>query len=179
MAAGATLTQIIRGLSFTGNGTINLVPGTYWITDGSLTLNGNITLTCTTCSPGGPGVTIIFTTTQGIAGTIGTLSEIGNITTILNAPGSGPYAGLLMVQDTVASALSGTIGNGGSTVSGLIYFPKTSLSFVGNIQTDTSNCLVTVANILNLTGTIGLNDAGCPTAGLTTVPTVLSVFLAV
>jgi hypothetical protein len=37
---------------------------------------------------------------------------------------------------------------------------------------------VAVANILNLTGTIGLNDAGCPAAGLTTVPTILIVFLA-
>jgi len=175
-------TQIANGLSLTGPATMNLSPGTYWITDGNLGLNGlagNITLACPTCSPGGAGVTMIFT--QGAAGTIGTVSEIGNVTTILNAPGAGAFAGLLMVQDTLAGASylsGGTIGNAGS-LGGLIYFPSTNLSFVGNIQTDTSNCLVTVANILNLTGTIGLNDAGCATAGLTTVPTVLSVFLAV
>jgi Flp pilus assembly protein TadG len=167
-------TQIASGLSLTG--TINLSPGTYWITDGTLTLNGNTTLTCPTCSPGGAGVTIIFTTTQGSAGTIGTLSEIGNVTTILNAPSSGAYAGLLMVQDTIAGASAGAIGNAG-TLGGLIYFPNTNLSLIGNIQTDTSNCLMAVAGSLSLAGNIGLNDSGCQTVGLT-VPTIFSVFLA-
>jgi hypothetical protein len=177
-------TQIANGLWFTGNGTIILSPGTYWITDGNLSngLTGNITLGCAGCSPDGPGVTIIFTTTQGSGGTIGTLSEIGNVTTILNAPapGFGPYAGLLMVQDPVAGATSGTIGgNPTSTLSGLIYFPNSNLSLVGNIQTDSSNCLVAVANSLSLTGSISLDASGCPGAGLATVPTILSVFLAV
>jgi hypothetical protein len=81
-----------------------------------------------------------------------------------------------MVQDMAAGAV--TIGNAGS-LGGLIYFPQTNLSFAGNIQPDTSNCLVAVANSLSLTGNIGLNDSGCPTAGLATPPMVLSVFLAV
>jgi len=181
MSAGATLTQIAGGLSFTGNGTINLAPGTYWITDGSFILNGNIKLTCTGCSPGGPGVTIIFTTTQGI--TIGTLLPTGNLTITLNAPGAGlPYAGLLMVQDTVAGVIAtpgGPIGSPSATLSGLLYFPKTSLSFAGNIQPDTSNCLLAVVSSLSLTGNINLDASGCPAAGLAIVPTMLSVFLAV
>jgi len=157
------------------------LPGTYWITGGNLNLNtlaGTITLTCQGCSPGGRGVTIIFT--QGSAGTIGTLSEVGNVNIILNAPSPGTaYAGLLMVQDEVVLPTDGgTIGNAGS-LSGLIYFPSTSLSFAGNIQTDASNCLLAVAKSLSLTGNIGVNASGCQKAGLTTVPTVLSVFLAV
>jgi Flp pilus assembly protein TadG len=180
MSAGTTLTQIVGGLKFTGNGTINLSPGIYWMTDGSLTLNGNISLTCTTCSPGGLGVTIIFTTTQGIA--IGAVLPTGNLTITLNAPGSGVTAGLLMVQDAVAGVppiAGGPIGSPSATLSGLLYFPSTSLSFAGNIQTDTSNCLVAVASSLSLTGNISLNDPGCRTAGLTTVPAIVSVFLAV
>jgi Flp pilus assembly protein TadG len=172
-------------LTFTGPGTIDLVPGTYWITDGNLVLKGlagNIALTCTACSPGREGVTIIFT--QGAAGTIGTFSELGNVSSItLHAPGAGlGYAGLLMIQDPIASARDGTIGgNSISTLSGLIYFPKSHLSLVGNIRTDTSNCLVAVANTLSLTGpgNISLDASGCPTAGPTTPPTILSVFLAV
>ena len=172
---------IANGLSFAG--TINLLPGTYWVTDGSLMLAG--ALKCPTCSSGGAGVTIIFTTLNGSAGTIGTLQVPtgGSLAITLNAPSTEPFAGLLMVQDTVPGApyLSpiGTIGNAGSTLSGLIYFPSTSLSFAGNTATDPSNCLVTVASSLSLTGTIGLNDSGCATAGLTTVPTILSVFLVV
>jgi Flp pilus assembly protein TadG len=172
--------KIVGGLSFTG--TISLSPGTYWVTDGSLNLSG--TLECTSCSPGGPGVTIIFTTANGSGGTIGTLQVLpgGSLTITLNAPSSGVNAGLLMVQDTVVGATyigSGAIGSGGSTLSGLIYFPITNLSLLGNIQTGASNCLVVVASGFSLTGAIGLDDSGCQTAGLSTVPTIFSVFLAV
>jgi hypothetical protein len=162
-----------------------LLPGTYWITDGNLNLNGlagTITLTCQGCSPGGQGVTLIFT--QGSAGRIGTLSEVGNVVVILNAPGAGAgtgtHPGLLMIQDPLAGPTSVTIGgNPASTLSGLIYFPNADLIFAGNVQTDSSKCLVAVADNLILTGNIGLNASGCQTAGLTTLPTVLSVFLAV
>jgi Flp pilus assembly protein TadG len=169
---------IANGLSFAG--TINLLPGTYWIIDGSLKLSG--TLQCPSCT-NGAGVTIIFTTMQGSGGTIGTLSPTGDLTITLNAPGAGgTYAGLLMVQDTVADVPptpGNPIGNPSATLSGLIYFPSTNLSFVGNIQADASNCLVAVAKRLSLIGNIGLKASGCPTAGPTTPPTILSVFLAV
>jgi Flp pilus assembly protein TadG len=179
--------QVANGLWFTGNGTIILSPGTYWITDGNLSnlvngVTGQITLGCTGCSPGALGVTIIFTTMLGSAGTIGTLSEIGNVTTILNAPGAGlPNAGLLMVQDPVAAATDGTIsGNPISILSGLIYFPKSNLSLVGNVKTDSSNCLAAIANSLSLTtGNISFYASGCPAAGLTTVPAIFPVFLAI
>jgi Flp pilus assembly protein TadG len=167
------------GSSFSG--TINLSPGTYWVTDGSLQLSG--TLACPSCSPGGSGVTIIFTTTKGSAGTIGTLSPSGPLTITLNAPGPGmAYAGLLMVQDPVAGVTptaGGPIGSPSTTLSGLLYFPNTSLNFTGNIRTDTSNCLVAVASSFSVTGNISLDGSGCQSAGLTTVPTILPVFLAV
>jgi Flp pilus assembly protein TadG len=169
-------TEIDGDLWFTGDGTVNLSPGTYWIKDGSLKLTGNITLACSNCSPGGAGVTIIFTGT----GRIGTLLPIGSLTITLNAPGSGIYAGLLMVQDTVAGAnydVGGTIGNAGSPFSGLLYFPSTNLAFVGNIQT-TSNCLVAVASQFSFTGNVGLNSSACPVAGLNTVPVLNTVVLA-
>ncbi len=156
-------------------GIINLSPGTYWVTDGSLKVSGK--LECTGCSPGSFGVTIIFTTTHGSAGTIGTLWPTGPLTITLNAQSTGAYAGYLIVQDAVAGAIPTTFGNPSATLSGLLYFPSTSLSLLGNVQTDTSNCLVVVADSLSLTGNIGLNDSGCQTVGLT-VPTIFSVFLA-
>jgi Flp pilus assembly protein TadG len=168
--------RFCNGLSIDSGTTVDLLPGTYWITDGNLTLSG--TLKCTSCHPGGAGVTVIFTTTQGA--TIGTLLSSGNATITLNAPGSGMNnAGLLMIQDTVVPPTDGgTIGGLSATLSGLLYFPSTSLSFVGSVQTDTSNCLVAVAKRLSLMGNIGLKASGCPTAGPTTPPTILSVFLA-
>jgi Flp pilus assembly protein TadG len=170
-------TQIVSGLS--ASGTIILSPGPYWVTDGSLMLAG--ALTCQGCSPGSQGVTIIFTTMQGSGGTIGTLSPTGDLTITLNAPGAGrTYAGLLMVQDTVVPPTAGNpIGSPSATLSGLIYFPNANLSFVGNIRTDASNCLVAVAKRLSLMGNVDLKASGCPTAGPTTPPTILSVFLAV
>jgi Flp pilus assembly protein TadG len=170
-------TEIDGNLSFSGNGTVNLSPGTYWITDGSLIVNGNITLACPNCSLGGAGVTIIFTGT----GRIGTLLRpSGSLTITLNAPGSGIYAGLLMVQDTVAGAnydVGGTIGNAGSPISGLLYFPSTNLAFVGNIQT-AGNCLVAVASQFSFTGNIDLNGSACSPAGLSIVPVLNTVVLA-
>jgi Flp pilus assembly protein TadG len=166
------------GQPLPGNATI-LSPGTYWVTDGNLTLAG--TLTCQGCLPGGRGVTIIFTTIQGSAGTIGTPLLSGNPTITLNAPGSGlNNAGLLMIQDTVLGVKpndGGQIVSPSATLSGLLYFPKTSLNFTGTVHTDPSNCLVVVADGLSLNGNIGLNDSGCPTAGPATPPTILSVFL--
>jgi len=184
-------TQIAGGLSLTGSpvGTINLSPGTYWITDGSLTLNGNITLQCPSCALEGPGVTLIFTTTKGSVGTIGTISASADVNIDLNAPASGSYSGLLMAQDTLpgasyASSFSCLVvpggcmsGNSSSTLSGLIYFPSSQLNFLGNIQT-VSNCLVIVAKSVTLTGNAGLSSSGCQTAGLTTVPTLNTVALA-
>jgi Flp pilus assembly protein TadG len=172
-------TQIDGGLNFIGNGTINLSSGTYWLTDGSLTETGNVTLDCPSCSPGGAGTTIIFTTTQGSAGTIGTFQPTGNLTVDLNAPGSGTYAGYLFLQDdTVAGvtpASGGTIGNTASsdTLNGLIYFPGSNLNFVGNIS-PSANCLAAVANTFTFTGNIGLDSTGCPIA-LPALETVLLV----
>jgi Flp pilus assembly protein TadG len=170
-------TQIAGTLSFSG--TITLSPGTYWVTDGNLMLAG--ALTCQGCSPGGQGVTIIFTTKQGSA--IGSLQvpTSQSLMINLNAPSTGPFAGRLMVQDTVAGvtpAPGGPIGSPGATLSGLLYFPNTSLSFAGNVQTEGSKCLVAVASQFTLAGNIGLDASGCPTAGVTTVPAIFSVFLA-
>jgi Flp pilus assembly protein TadG len=175
-------TQIAGGLSVTGPATVNLSPGTYWVTDGSLMLAG--ALTCQGCSPGGPGVTIIFTTTQGSLPKIGTLQVPTGQSLILNlnAPSTVPYAGLLIVQDTVPGvpydSRDTTIGNPSARLSGLLYFPSTKLSFVGTV-TENPNCLVAVADSFHITGNITLDNSGCQTAGLTTLAPIFSVFLAV
>jgi hypothetical protein len=137
------------------------------------------------CNGTNLGVTIIFTTTQGAAGTIGAVTmaanaQIGN----LNAPNSGTLAGLLFVQDTVAGATytsSGTL-QGGSNVAlngtGLVYFPHTNLAFQGTPQLGANGCLLVVANQVTLAGDSTLSATGCSSAGLNNTPTVKTVALA-
>lgn len=169
-------TQIDGGMTIAGTDTINLSPGTYWITNGNMNLTGIIKLDCPTCTSS-MGVTIIFTNTTG---TTGTLSATGIVTTTLNAPSSGTYAGYLMLQDPDApSTAAGQTGIAGSTFTGtgLLYFPSTAMTFVG-IGNTTASCLVAVANTFNITGIDSFDDSGCPTAGLSTLPGLTTVVLA-
>jgi hypothetical protein len=140
--------------------------GIIWITDGDLALRSNGVLECTTCSTStGAGVTIIFTTTAS-GGTIGAPTGQSNPTIDnLNAPTSGSYTGLLMVQDTVAGATYTTSaqfdGNVGQTLNGLVYMPNSSLNFQGD-PSITNSCLLVVAQTLNLDGNSSLATGGCP-----------------
>ena len=139
--------------------------GVIWITDGDMALDSNGVLECTTCNAAtGVGVTIIFT--AGPLNKIGAPTMQSNPTIDnLNAPTSGTYTGLLMVQDTVAGATYTTgatfQGTPGQTLSGLIYTPNSNLLFQGNPSV-TDNCLLAVANQLSLTGNPSLAAGGCP-----------------
>lgn len=152
--------------------TVNLAPGTYWITGGNLALDSNSVLECTACVPGGAGVTIILTTN-------GT-TQVGNVTQAananvdsLNAPGSGSFENLLLIQDSnglpAGTAPSGSNtfqGTPGQTLDGLVYFPDTALTFQGNPTTGNTSCLLTVANTLSLAGnTTVMATTGCPVGG--------------
>jgi len=139
--------------------------GVFWITDGDLALDSGGTLECKNCNANtGVGVTIIFT--AGPANKIGAPTMQSNPTIDnLNAPTSGTYTSLLMVQDTVPGANYTTTaqfqGTPGQTLSGLIYTPNSNLSFQGNPSL-TDNCLLVVANQLTLAGNSGLAAGGCP-----------------
>jgi hypothetical protein len=139
--------------------------GVIWITDGNLALDSNGVLECTTCSTStGAGVTIIFTAgPNNIIGgpTMQSNPAIDN----LNAPTSGTYTGLLMVQDTVSGATYTTPatfqGTPGQTLNGLIYTPNSQLNFIGNPSV-TNSCLLVVAQSLILNGNSSLATGGCP-----------------
>jgi hypothetical protein len=179
--AGDTLsanTQISGGLTIK-NGTITLSsPGTYWITDGDLVLqNGKpATLNCPSCTPGGAGVTVILTTAKAGGGQVGTLTLGSQANLNLNAPSTGTFAGLALIQDsnglpsgttytTNPDTVSGQ-GNPTETLNGLVYFPNASMDFYGT-PSGGNNCLVLVVNTLNFHGTPTLNSTGCSSSGLT------------
>jgi Flp pilus assembly protein TadG len=169
------------------NTTVNLKPGTYWVTDGDLSLQANGILECTTCT-GGLGVTIILTTTS-TSGTIGNFNMTSNSTLNLTAPstatlGGVSIAGMLILQDnataigskvTYTSGGSSFIGGPGSVAGGLIYTPHQSFSMQGNPN---SSCAVLIADTVQLQGTPTFSDVGCPNSLVQDLTTVKTVVLA-
>ena len=145
------------------NQTIDLAPGTYWV-NGDLTIPPNGTLK-------GAGVTIILAGRASISGAPFTL----------NAPSSGPFAGLVIVQDvgdTSPSQGSQISGGPGATLNGLVYFPKSSMTFHGNPSATGPKCLVLVINWLNVDADSTLDSSGCANIGLTNLPTLHNATLA-
>jgi Putative Flp pilus-assembly TadE/G-like len=190
---GATLIQ--SSIKLTGNTrisgdwsiltsqTVDLSPGTYWIT-GNLTLQSRGVLKCSTCdSVKGTGVTIIL---PAEAGKIGAVSMAADAVFNLNAPSSGRFSGVVMVQDanglpagTISpSSPSSVTGAPGATLNGLVYFPNSSLTFHGNPSVTGPKCLVLVVDTLTVDQASSLETRGCAGAGLTNLPTVSTAALA-
>jgi hypothetical protein len=190
---GTKLTQ--RSLKLTGNTqisgnwnigtgqTVDLSPGTYWIT-GNLTIQSTGVLKCSTCDNAkGAGVTIILTTSTNRIGSISTAA--GSVFN-LNAPSSGRFPGIVMIQDayglppgtTYTSSHSSVTGAPSATLNGLVYFPNSSLTFHGHPSGTGPNCLVLVVNWLNVDANSSLDTEGCGNAGLANLPTISTVALA-
>jgi len=156
---------------------VNLTPGTYFFYNSSLDMEGG-TLECTTCTPGGAGVTLIFTGSS--AANIGTIKITGNATVNLNAPYTNAYNsafnGVLLYMDARALESSGcgnapAIINGsvGSVFTGALYLPSVNICYSGNMtsgQTLATNCFAVVANDIHFTGNSGLSVDGCPQDGV-------------
>jgi Flp pilus assembly protein TadG len=166
--------RICGGLSI-NNVTVDLLPGTYWITNGDLSLQSNAVLKCSTCSSAeGGGVTIILTT--GDAGAVGNVQIPRGSAVTLQAPNNGTFAGLLFVQDPLA-ALSGVSffeGESSMHLTGLVYVPSTTVTFRGNPN---PTCTVLVSNQAVIEGKSHLTTSRCRSAGLTSLPRIRTVAL--
>ncbi len=163
------------GIQINAGAVVDLAPGTYWMKGGDLVVNGSATLHCTTCSPGGLGVTFIFTTpANGNTSQIGTVTINGNATVVLNAPSSGTYQGILFFQNPNAPTDNNHRAqlNGGSNtvLNGAIYYPHNNVDYSGNTGL-AADCTLIVANTVTFTGNAGLNVDGCEGQGVTTVVT--------
>ena len=176
-----TPNTVFQGGLIIKNQTVDLLPGTYWIADGDLALDANSVLRCSTCAVGGNGVTIILTTTQA-GGVVGNITQAANaLVESLNAPGSGDFQNLLLVQDSnelpagttftdpgnCTESCSTFQGGAGHSLEGLFYVPKTDLTFQGT-PTSANGCLLIVADTLKIIGngqTTTLATGGCPVGG--------------
>ena len=161
--------QICGDLSISG--TVNLSPGTYWITDGSLRLEPNAFLGCSSC-------TVILTTLNPNGGTIGNIQIPSGATVTLQAPNSGTFSGLLLIQDPMAAPSGTSAFEGGPNMklTGLLYLPNTTVAgFHGN---SSSACTVLITRQVVIDGNSNFTTSGCKAAGLTRLPTVYTVALA-
>jgi hypothetical protein len=176
-------TQISGSWAIASGQTIDLSPGTYWVT-GDLTVEAGGILKCSTCDNAkGSGVTLVLTTQNN---KIGTVSTATSATLDLNAPASGRFSGIVMVQDshglppgTTYTSSRSTISTGrGAELNGLVYFPNSSMTFHGSPSATGPRCLLLVVAMLTVGGDTSLEPEGCAGAGLTDLPTVDTVALA-
>jgi hypothetical protein len=163
---------------------VDLSPGTYWLTDGDLTVQSGGVLKCSTCDTvTGTGITLILTTQSN---KIGTLSIAPSATVNLNAPIAGRFPGIVLVQDanglpsgtSYTSTYSTITGTSGATLNGLVYFPKSSMTFWGNPSPAGPRCLLLVVNAATVQGASSLETAGCAGAGLANLPKIYTAALA-
>jgi hypothetical protein len=169
---------VIPGLNIATGHTVDLAPGTYWVT-GNLVVQSNGRLECSICDPvKGTGVTIILTSQTSKIGYV----SMSNATFELNAPTSGRFAGVVMVQDAnglpYTRSYNTITGAAGATLNGLVYFPKSSVTFHGNPSTTGPKCLLLVVSSLNVDANSNLDIGGCGSAGLANLPTIYTVALA-
>jgi len=176
-------TRISGSWRITSGQTVDLSPGTYWVT-GDLTLQSRAVLICSTCdNTKGAGVTIILTAQTN---KIGVVSVAPNASLTLNAPNSGPFTGLAIIQDsnslppgtTYTSSQSTIGGTPGATLNGLVYFPNSSMTFHGAPTATGPQCLLLVVGTLNIDAASRLEAGGCASAGLGNLPAIDTVAVA-
>jgi hypothetical protein len=82
------------------------------------------------------------------------------------------------VGDIPPSQGSQISGAPGATLNGLIYFPKSSMTFHGNPSVTGPKCLILVIKWLNVDADSILDSSGCTNIGLTNLPTLHNPTLA-
>jgi hypothetical protein len=141
-------------------------------------------LKCSACDNAkGAGVTIILTAQTN---KVGTVSVASSAMLTLNAPHSGPFAGLAIIQDsnglppgTTYTSSHSTIGGApGATLNGLVYFPNSSLTFHGAPSGTGPQCLLLVVKTVAIDAVSRLEAGGCTGAGLGNLPAIASVAVA-
>jgi hypothetical protein len=80
----------------------------------------------------------------------------GNVALNFNAPTTGTYAGMLVMQDPLNTQAATIVGNTGSTLAGNLYFPKNIVTLNGNTGTDIPIGTV-VAQRVSVTGNAGFS----------------------
>jgi len=152
-----------NGMTLQNN--VSLSPGVYYVEGGDFKVNANANVT-------GSGVTIYLSGSARV-------SMNGNSQTVLSAPTSGTYSGILFFGDRGSSGgnTNSINGNDDSSITGFLYFATQSVSYLGNFS-GTSGCTRLVADTLTWSGNSTIDDTGdCSALGLTKVTSTQIVYL--
>jgi Flp pilus assembly protein TadG len=159
-------------VSLTGQATQTISPGTYksislssqsvltmqaglYLVDGDVSVSGGAAINA------GTGVTILAS---------GSVSMSGSALTTLTAPGTSPVGGAIpgiAIAGLSTNSVSMT-GTSNLVVNGVVYFPKTGVSFSGTWGNPNSPCLELIGKTVTLTGTTDLSSGGCASMGALT-----------
>jgi hypothetical protein len=130
--------------------TVTLNPGVYIIDGGNLKINANANVT-------GSGVTFYLENGASV-------SMNGNSDVQISAPTTGTYAGFLFISDRSNTSGITINGNNSSSVTGIIYAPDASVTYLGNFA-GTNGCTQIVAQTVEWSGNTTFND-NCANAGI-------------
>lgn len=141
------------GLDIKGDGVLE--PGVYYL-DGDLNVSSNATLR-------GSGVTIYL---HGAA----KVTINGTASLDLQAPTSGPYAGILMFADREnrTGNTSRFNGTAASRLTGAIYMPTQAIEYLGNFS-GINGCTQVVGDTVKWSGSASV-AVDCESLGLRTIP---------
>jgi hypothetical protein len=132
------------GITISAGTSLTLDPGIYFLDQGSLTISGNSSISCSAC-------TIIVTSSTG--SNFGTVNISGGSIVSLIAPTTGDTATFAFMGDPRIAAGTTATFTGGSTqnITGVIYMPKNKVVFTGGTS-GTSDCTKIVADTFTFTG---------------------------
>lgn len=137
-------------------GTATLNPGVYYIDGGEFSVGSQAVLNA-------QGVTIILTsrTAASNPSSVAGVNINGGATLNMTASTTGTYQGVLFYQDRLATNQSHKInGNSASTLQGAIYFPSSTIDFLGTTGMN-SACIQLVARQLTFSGNSTITNV-CP-----------------
>ena len=169
-SSGVPARRICGGLDIKKHTTF--APGLYIIDGGELSINANGEVALDAASMAGEGVTFYLANRA-------TLSLNGNGNFSIQAPTTGPYAGILFFGSRSDRGLDHKIlGNsalGNSTTQGAIYFPTSAVRFQGNSNM-TNGCTQIIGYTVEFTGNSTLRS-NCDTNNVREVETKVLVSL--
>jgi hypothetical protein len=111
----------IGGIKVSGQGSVKLAPGVYYLQGGGISVSGKGSIT-------GSGVVII----NAPGGSQDTISISGQGTVTLSAPTSGAFQGFAIFQDPSSSNPVSLSGQAALTLTGVLYVPGAPVSISGN-----------------------------------------------